>query len=155
MVRNNSGGSKSKNIGSKFTKKKIQVQEPDFENSFFGEILSKPNGLMTKVKILPCPLEKTNLLNETFHEPLQVNIGKMKHDKRNNSLNVGDIVQVEINFEMKRQNGNVYAVILCKYNSNEVRAFKKEGMISSDVKEQEEDDIFGEEQEEEVDLNNL
>ena len=113
MVKNNSGGNKSKNIGSKFAKKNIHVEEPDFENSFFAEITTKPNGLMANVKILPVT-EKfkervPKHLYEYLKEVIQVNIGKLKNDKRNNLLNVGDVVQVEINFEMNRQNGNKYA----------------------------------------------
>jgi hypothetical protein len=164
MVKNNSGGNKSKNIGSKFTKKNIHVEEPDFENSFFGEITTKPNGLMAKVKILPVPDKfKVNVplhLYEYLKENIQVNIGKLKNDKRNNLLNVGDIVQVEINFEMNRQNGNKYACILCKYSSMDVRMFKKHGMILSDKDEP--DDMFegldkdsDEVAKDEIDLNDL
>jgi hypothetical protein len=164
MVKNNSGGNKSKNIGSKFAKKNIHVEEPDFENSFFAEITTKPNGLMAKVKILPVPdkfKEKVpRHLDEYLKEIIQVNIGKLKNDKRNNLLNVGDIVQVEINFEMNRQNGNKYACILCKYSSMDVRMFKKAGMILSDKDEP--DDMFegldkdsDEDSKDEIDLNDL
>jgi hypothetical protein len=166
MVKNNSGGNKSKNIGSKFTKKNIQVPEPDFENSFFAEIHTKPNGLMAKVKILPVPENFKDKVpfqaEELMKEVIQVNIGQLKNDKRNNLLCVGDVVQVEFNFEMKRQNGNEYGYVLCKYTSNDVRTFKRSGMILSE-KEKEVDDMFDgldesgseEEKEEDIDLNDL
>jgi hypothetical protein len=166
MVKNNSGGNKSKNLGSKFTKKNIDVAEPDFENSFFAEVNSKPNGLMTKVKILPVPEKFKNKvpyqIEELLKETIQVNIGQLKNDKRNNLLSVGDIVQVEFNFEMKRQNGNQYGYILCKYSLNDIRSFKKNGMILSD-KATDVDDMFdgledqseSEEDEKEIDLNDL
>ena len=116
MVKNNSGGSKSKNIGSKYTKKNIHVPEPDFENSFFAEVYTKPNGLIANVKLLPIPekfKDKVSYqVNELIGDTIQVNIGQLKNDKRNNLLCVGDIVQVEFNFEMKRQNGNQYGYIL-------------------------------------------
>lgn len=167
MVKNNSGGNKSKNIGSKFTKKYIQVPEPDFENSFFAEITTKPNGLMAKVKILSVPEKFKDRVKyqaeELMKEVIQVNIGQLKNDKRNNLLCVGDIVQVEFNFEMKRQNGNEYGYILCKYSSTDVRMFKRNGMILSE-KEKDVDDMFDgldksesseEEKEEDIDLNDL
>lgn len=162
MVKNNSGGNKSKNIGSKFTKKNNDVSEPDFENSFFAEVTTKPNGLMANVKILPIPEKfKKNIpehIGEYLNEKIQVNIGKMKNDKRNNLLSVGDVVQVEINFEMNRQNGNRYAYILCKYSATDMRSFKKRGMIISEKESVE--DMFeglndGEHSEEEIDLDNL
>jgi hypothetical protein len=78
---------------------------------------------------------------DIFKEPLQVNIGKLKHDKRNQLLSVGDIVQVECSPDMKRQNGNVFATILCKYDGKDIKRFKQEGWIPSDQS-QEEDDIF-------------
>jgi hypothetical protein len=142
MVKNNSGGNKSKNIGSKFAKKTLIAPDPDFENSFFGIMTSKPNGLIAKVKIIPHKNEQLKYLND---QEIQVNIGKMKHDKRNNNLAVGDVVQIEINFEMKRQNGSQYAVVLCKYTSTDVRNFKKLGLIPCEVSEKqqdEEEDIF-------------
>lgn len=169
MVKNNSGGNKSKNIGSKFTKKNIHVEEPDFENSFFAEIRAKPNGLMTKVKVLPVPEKFRSKVNyqveELMKDEIQVNIGQLKNDKRNNLLCVGDIVQVEFNFEMKRQNGNQYGYVLCKYSSIDVRMFKKNGMIVSD-NEKDVDDMFEgldnqsessseEEKEGDIDLNDL
>lgn len=166
MVKNNSGGNKSKNIGSKFTKKNIQVPEPDFENSFFAEINTKPNGLMAKVKILPVPEKFKDKVRfqaeELMKEAIQVNIGQLKNDKRNNLLCVGDIVQVEFNFEMKRQNGNEYGYILCKYSSTDVRMFKRNGMILSE-KEKDVDDMFeglekqseSSEEEGDIDLNDL
>jgi hypothetical protein len=42
---------------------------------------------------------------------------------------------------MKRQNGNVFATILCKYDGKDIKRFKQEGWIPSDQS-QEEDDIF-------------
>jgi hypothetical protein len=95
-------------------------------------------------------------------ESVQVNIGQLKNDKRNNLLCVGDTVQVEFNFEMKRQNGNQYGYILCKYSSNDVRTFKRNGLIHSE-KEKDVDEMFDgldeseseEEKEEEIDLNDL
>jgi hypothetical protein len=168
MVKNNSGGNKSKNIGSKFTKKNINVPEPDFENSFFAEVNTKPNGLMCKVKILTVPEKFKDKINyqveELMKEGIQVNIGQLKNDKRNNLLCVGDIVQVEFNFEMKRQNGDQYGYILCKYSTNDVRVFKRNGMILAE-KEKDVDDMFEgldknesqdeKENENEIDLNDL
>ena len=166
MVKNNSGGNKSKNIGSKFTKKNINVPDPDFENSFFAEVNTKPNGLMAKVKILPIPEKFKDKIpyqvEELMKEAIQVNIGQLKNDKRNNLLCVGDIVQVEFNFEMKRQNGNEYGYILCKYSSNDVRTFKRNGMILSEIGKDVDEMFQGldesdseKEKEEEIDLNDL
>jgi len=164
-VKNKVGGNKSKNIGSKFTKKITNIPEPDFENSFFGEVTSKPNGMMSSVKILPVPSSKQSKLpynfdKEFLRESIQLNIGKLKSDKRNSHLGYGDIVQVEINFDMKRKNGNTFAYILCKYNPLEVRQFKKSGLI---IDEKLENDDFYEgldsnsegEEESEPNLNDL
>jgi len=163
MVKNSSGGNKSRNIGSKFVKKNFDMDEPDFENSFFGEIITKPNGMMANVKIIEIPERfRQNIpeeLSEYLKDPIQVNIGKMKHDKRNNLLSVGDIVQVEINLEMNRQNGKRYAYILCKYSSNDIREFRKRGMIF--YEKEAEDDIFegldchGSSSEQEMELEDL
>lgn len=144
MVKNSTGGNKNKNIGSKFAKKSLESEDPDFENSFFAEITTKPNGLIANVKVLP---HKNQELQWLCEKPLQVNIGKLKNDKRSNFLVVGDIVQVEINFDMNRQNGNLFSVILCKYSSNDVRNFKKQGLIPKDQSENQEpeEDIFGSE----------
>jgi len=139
MVKNKIGGNKSKNISSKVTKKKISAEDPDFENSFFGVITVKPNGLMCKVKIIMNDKIKSILEEHGIEDTIQANIGKLKHDKRNNSLAPDDIVQVEINFDMKRQNGNVYAYILCKYDASEIKAFKKAGLLQLDNDEKEED----------------
>jgi hypothetical protein len=139
MVKNKIGGNKSKNISNRNTKKIISVPDPDFENSFLGIIKTKPNGLMANVSLI---LPKNYIGNQDiFKEPLQVNIGKLKHDKRNQLLSVGDIVQVECSPDMKRQNGNVFATILCKYDGKDIKRFKQEGWIPSDQS-QEEDDIF-------------
>jgi hypothetical protein len=148
MVRNKTGGNKSKNVGKKFSKKIINIPEPDFENSFFGEVSQKPNGLMTNVKLLPIPTSHARCKvhsserDELFKNPIQVNIGKLKGDKRNSYLGPGDIVQVEINFEMKRKNGNTFAYILCKYAPDEIRQFRKCGMILIDKPDEEQEDIF-------------
>jgi len=145
MVKNKVGGNKSKNIGSKFIKKINNIPEPDFENSFLAEMCTKPNGLMATVKILPVPDTFKENLPYGFDEdylrsPIQVNIGKLKHDKRNSSLSVGDLVQVELNYEMKRKNGNTFAYILCKYGPTEIRQFKKNKWISGERLEN--DDMF-------------
>lgn len=132
MVKNNIGGSKSKNISSKVTKKKIVAEEPDFENSFFAVVVTKPNGLMCTVKL--CENEKLKkIMDETgLKEEIQVNIGKLKHDKRNNSLGSGDIVQVEFTFDMKRGNGSYYGCILCKYDVTEIKYFKRQKLLILD-----------------------
>ena len=91
MVKNNSGGSKTKNIANRNTRKKISAEEPDFENSFFAVVLTKPNGMICSVKL--CSHEKLKDLNIT--QELQVNIGKLKNDKRNCLLNL------EISFKLK------------------------------------------------------
>ena len=145
MVKNKVGGNKSKNIASKFTKKINNIPEPDFENSFLGEMCTKPNGLMSTVKLFPIPESNKQKLpfgfeDEYLRGPIQVNIGKLKHDKRNSSLAPGDIVQVEINFEMKRKNGNTFAYILCKYGPIEIRQFKKNKWIVGERLEN--DDMF-------------
>jgi hypothetical protein len=129
MVKNKIGGSKSKNISSKVTKKKITAENPDFENSFFGVVCKKPDGLMCTVKI--CINEKVEkiLKEKDLNQEVQVNIGKLKHDKRNNSLSPGDIVQVEFSFDMKRQNGNYYGCILCKYDAQDIKYFKREKLL--------------------------
>lgn len=129
MVKNNIGGSKSKNISSKVTKKKIMVEEPDFKNSFFGVVSSKPNGLMCVVRLCVNEESKKILDEMGILSEIQVNIGKLKNDKRNNLLSVGDVVQVEFSFDMKRGNGNFYGCILCKYDSKEIREFKKRKIL--------------------------
>lgn len=148
MVKNKTGGNKSKNIGSKFSRKIVNVPKPDFENSFFGEVTTKPNGLIANVKILPIPQHKQSKITYNFDDeflkgPIQVNIGKLKGDRRNNFLVAGDIVQVEINFEMKRKNGATFAYLLCKYTPLEVREFKKEGLIKKDDSKDEDDPFLG------------
>jgi hypothetical protein len=147
MVKNKTGGNKSKSQGSKFSKKIVNIPEPDFENSFFGEVTTKPNGLIANVKLLSIPENKQNKLvynfkDEFMKEPIQVNIGKLKGDKRNSYLAPGEIVQVEINFEMKRANGSTFAYVLCKYSGSEVRQFKKLGLILNDKMNDEDDDTF-------------
>lgn len=147
MVKNKTGGNKSKNLGSKFSKKIVNVPEPDFENSFFAEITTKPNGLIANVKLLSIPENKQNKLvynfkDEFMKDPIQVNIGKLKGDKRNSFLAPGEIVQVEINFEMKRANGSTFAYVLCKYSGSEVRQFKKLGLLINDKKDEEDDNTF-------------
>lgn len=144
MVKNKTGGNKSKNIGNKFSKKIIDIPQPDFENSFFAEIATKPNGLIANVKLLPIPSDLKQKLPYNFetdymNNPVQVNIGKLKNDKRNSYLNTGDIVQIEINYDMKRKNGATYAYILCKYSSVEIRQFKKDGLILVDETKDEDD----------------
>ena len=145
MVKNKVGGNKSKNLGSKFTKKINNIPEPDFENSFLAEMHTKPNGQMATVKLLPIPELYKDKIPQGFEDeylrgPIQVNIGKLKHDKRNSSLAVGDVVQVELNYEMKRANGNTFAYILCKYGPTEIRQFKKNKWIVGERLEN--DDIF-------------
>ncbi len=158
MVKNKIGGNKSKNIGSKFTKKKIVVDEPDFENSFFGIVSVKPNGMMCQIKL--CKNEKVENMMKEYDIPeiVQANIGKLKHDKRNNMLNQGDYVQVEFNFDMKRQNGNVYAYILCKYNNDDIKYFRKSKLLPkgvSDDSDDEETNLSLDEDNEEIDLDDL
>jgi hypothetical protein len=132
MVKNKIGGSKSKNISSKVSKKKITADDPDFENSFFAIVITKPNGLMCNVRI--CPNDKVKKLFESkkITTEMQVNIGKLKHDKRNYTISQGDIVQIEINFDMKRQNGNLFGCILCKYDDKEIKFFRKKNMLFLD-----------------------
>ncbi len=129
MVKNKIGGSKSKNIGSKIAKKKITAEDPDFENSFFATITTKPNGLMCTVRL--CMNEQLKkIMDETdLKQDIQVNIGKLKNDKRNYTLSSGDVVQVELNFDMKRANGNIFGCILCKYDSKEIKDFKKRKLL--------------------------
>jgi hypothetical protein len=155
MVKNKIGGNKSKNIGSKFTKKKIVVEEPDFENSFFGIISTKPNGMMCQVKL--CKNDKVEMMMKEYDIPeiVQANIGKLKNDKRNNMLNSGDYVQVEFNFDMKRQNGNVYAYILCKYDNDEIKYFRKSKMLPKDDSDEETNLPPSESDDEEIDLDKL
>ena len=166
MVKNKIGGSKSKNIGSKFTKKKISVEEPDFENSFFATVSQKPNGLMCKVRIIINNDKVKAVLDEQSLEgELQVNIGKLKHDKRNNTIAPGDIVQVEFTFDMNRQNGAKYGAILCRYDSSELKEFKRSGLLKlDDLRDSEEeipysldheDDKKGKEELEDIDLDDL
>jgi len=164
MVKNKIGGNKSKNIGSKFTKKKISVEEPDFENSFFACVIQKPNGLMCKIKIIINNDNVKKLVEQhNLEGDVQVNIGKLKHDKRNNSLASGDIVQVEFTFEMNRQNGGKYGTILCRYDSSELKEFKRNGVLKLDDIEEEELDLPSSESEkskgslkdEDIDLDDL
>jgi hypothetical protein len=144
MVKNNIGGSKSKKIGSKFTKKKITAENPDFENSFFAVVVKKPDGFMCTVKI--CLNEKVEKImkEKDLNREVHVNIGKLKHDKRNNSINPGDIVQVEFSFDMKRQNGNYYGCILCKYDAQDIKYFKRAKLLvlECDDETMESEDIF-------------
>ena len=133
MVKNKIGGSKSKNIGSKYTKKKISVEEPDFENSFFATVSQKPNGLMCKVRIIINNEKVKAIVDEQSLEgELQVYIGKLKHDKRNNTIALGDIVQIEFTFDMNRQNGAKYGAILCRYDNYELKEFKRSGLLKLD-----------------------
>ncbi len=163
MVKNFIGGNKSKNISKRVTKKKISVEEPDFENSFFATVKQKPNGLMCKVKIIQSNQTVKELLErEGIDGEVQVNIGKLKHDKRNNTLASGDIVQVEFTFDMNRQNGEKYGNILCKYDNSELKEFKKAGLLKIEFEEGEEElDLHFEEEkskeskEEDIDLDDL
>jgi hypothetical protein len=147
MVKNKTGGNKSKTQGSKFSKKIVNIPEPDFENSFFAEVTTKPNGLIANVKLLSIPENKQdklvyNFKDEYMKEPIQVNIGKLKGDKRNSYLAPGEIVQVEINFDMKRANGSTFAYVLCKYSGSEVRQFRKLGLILNDKMNDEDEETF-------------
>jgi hypothetical protein len=133
MVKNTIGGNKSKNISSKVTKKKIIVEEPDLENSFFATVTQKPNGLMCKVKIIQTIQSVKELIKKKgIDGEIQVNIGKLKHDKRNNMIALGDIVQVEFIFDMNRKNGEKYGSILCKYDTSKLKEFKKLGILKLD-----------------------
>lgn len=165
MVKNIIGGSKSKNIGSKFTKKKIIVEEPDFENSFFATVSQKPNGLMCKVKIIINNDKVKYIIDKKCLEgDIQVNIGKLKHDKRNNTIAPGDIVQVEFTFDMNRQNGAKYGAILCRYDNYELKEFNRTGILKSNyIQDSEEempylfdyeDDKNGKNSKEDINLNN-
>lgn len=148
MVKNKSGGSKTKFISKRVSKKTIQAENPDFENSFFGVVQTKPNGLICSVKVLEPPKDKlSTTLPSTFNEdfckqPIQVNIGKLKHDKRNNMLSPGDYVQVEIYYDMKRQNGNTFATVLCRYSTSDIKDFVKEGLLNKEVENSLEEDPF-------------
>ena len=140
MVKNKIGGNKSKNISSKVTKKKISAEEPDFENSFFARVTQKPHGLICKVKIMQNNQAIKDLVErEGVDGEVQVNIGKLKKDKRNNMLAAGDIVQVEFSFDMKRQNGEQFGTILCKYDNTELTEFKRAGKLKIEVVDDEED----------------
>jgi hypothetical protein len=89
---------------------------------------------------------------DIFKDEMQVNIGKLKHDKRNQLLGPGDIVQVEVQWDMKRQNGNLFATILCKYDAKDVKRFKQEKWITCNTDESEDDFIH---EEDEVNLEDL
>jgi hypothetical protein len=88
---------------------------------------------MCKVKIIinndkvHALVKKYNLEGE-----IQVNIGKLKHDKRNNMISTGDIVQIEFTFDMNRQNGAKYGNILCRYDNIELKNFKRNGLLAFD-----------------------
>lgn len=148
MVKNKSGGSKTKFISNRVSKKTIQAENPDFENSFFGIVQTKPNGLICNIKVLEPPKDKlSSTLPSTFSEdfcklPIQANIGKLKHDKRNNMLSPGDYVQVEIYYDMKRQNGNTFATVLCRYSSSDIKDFVKDGLLNKDSEHSSEEDPF-------------
>jgi hypothetical protein len=162
MVKNKIGGNKSKNISSKVTKKKIRAEDPDFENSFFAKVMQKPNGLICLVKIIVTNSNVKNILEANDMEGnVQVNIGKLKHDKRNNTIMTGDIVQVEFTFDMNRQNGNKYGAILCKYDNDDLKEFKRAGILKMDDIEDEPEELMDSEhldttvEEKEISLDDL
>lgn len=132
MVRNYTGGKKSKNISQRSAKKIMNIPEPDFINSFFAMVTTKPNGIMCVVKIIG-DQHIASLKAKGIPCEIQANISRIRKDKRNNRIENGSVVQIEMNYEMRRANGNIFCYVICTYTNKDIAFFKKQQLIDIDI----------------------